>query len=153
MPSHSAAERQALADALADAGPDAPTLCEGWTTADLAAHLVVREQRPDTGPGVLVPAFSPWTERVRTRYARRPYEELVESIRSGPARTSWAALPGVDASLNLAEHFVHCEDVRRAVPGWEPRELPESRQRAFWRILEARGHAFFRRIPVGVTLQ
>jgi uncharacterized protein (TIGR03083 family) len=35
-------ERQALCDTLTELGPDAPTLCEGWTTADLAAHLMVR---------------------------------------------------------------------------------------------------------------
>ncbi len=35
-------ERAALADLMAELGPDAPTLCEGWTTRDLAAHLVVR---------------------------------------------------------------------------------------------------------------
>jgi hypothetical protein len=33
-------ERQTLCDLLADLGPDAPTLCEGWTTLDLAAHLL-----------------------------------------------------------------------------------------------------------------
>jgi len=34
-------------------GPDAPTLCSGWTTGDLAAHLVLREHRPDAAAGVL----------------------------------------------------------------------------------------------------
>ena len=52
MTSHSAAEREALADALASAGPDAPTLCEGWTAHDLAAHLIAREHRPDSTPGI-----------------------------------------------------------------------------------------------------
>ena len=32
---------------LKDLGPNQPTLCEGWRTADLAAHLVLREHRPD----------------------------------------------------------------------------------------------------------
>ena len=32
-------ERQQLADLMASVGPDAPTLCEGWTVRDLAAHL------------------------------------------------------------------------------------------------------------------
>ena len=36
-------ERLELCDLLLELGPDAPTLCEGWTTADLAAHLVLRE--------------------------------------------------------------------------------------------------------------
>ena len=40
-------ERKALADLLAALGPDAPTLCTGWETRDLAAHIVLRERRPD----------------------------------------------------------------------------------------------------------
>ncbi len=36
-------ERAALCDTLERFGPDAPTLCEGWQTIDLAAHLVARE--------------------------------------------------------------------------------------------------------------
>src|SRR5690606_24047731 len=42
MTEHARAERHALADLLMAVGPDAPTLCAGWTTAHLAAHLVVR---------------------------------------------------------------------------------------------------------------
>ena len=48
---HAQDERQALCDLLADIGPDQPTLCTGWRTADLAAHLVLRERRPDAGAG------------------------------------------------------------------------------------------------------
>ncbi len=44
-------ERLLLADLLETAGPDAPTLCEGWRTRDLAAHVVVRERRPDAAGG------------------------------------------------------------------------------------------------------
>jgi uncharacterized protein (TIGR03085 family) len=150
--SHSAQERAALADALAAAGSDAPTLCTGWTARDLAAHLVARERRPDSAPGILVPALSGWTERVRRDYARRPFEHLVDRFRSGPPALSWAALPGVDSATNLTEHFVHCEDVRRAAPGWAPRELPPERQEALWRVLRGRGRWFFRKSPVGVRL-
>ncbi|WP_346995752.1 maleylpyruvate isomerase N-terminal domain-containing protein, partial [Dietzia sp. SLG310A2-38A2] len=39
-------ERSALVETMRAAGPEAPTLCAGWTTRDLAAHLVVREARP-----------------------------------------------------------------------------------------------------------
>src|SRR5262245_9679824 len=39
-------ERAALCDLLDRVGPDRPTLCEGWTTNDLAAHLWVRESDP-----------------------------------------------------------------------------------------------------------
>ena len=39
-------ERAALAALLHETGPDGPTLCEGWQTRDLVAHLVLRERRP-----------------------------------------------------------------------------------------------------------
>ncbi|HBA95165.1 MAG TPA: TIGR03085 family protein, partial [Acidimicrobiaceae bacterium] len=49
------AERAALCDLLLDVGPEAPTLCEGWTAAHMAAHLVLRERRPDVGLGLVLP--------------------------------------------------------------------------------------------------
>jgi len=151
--SHSAAERQALVEALLEAGDRAPTLCEGWTTHDLAAHLVARERRPDSGPGLLVPLFAGHTERIRRAYRRRPYAELVELIRTGPPRLSAFALPGVDAAANLAEHFVHCEDVRRAAPSWQPRMLDADRQDALWKVLSRMAPSALRRSsePVGLV--
>ena len=47
-------ERSSLCDALIQAGPGAPTLCEGWLTRDLAAHVFVRERRPLAMPGILL---------------------------------------------------------------------------------------------------
>ena len=44
-------ERAALVTTMRAVGPDAPTLCGDWTTRDLAAHLVLRERRPDAAPG------------------------------------------------------------------------------------------------------
>ena len=43
MATHALDELQELVDALQAAGPDAATLCEPWTTAELSAHLVLRE--------------------------------------------------------------------------------------------------------------
>jgi uncharacterized protein (TIGR03085 family) len=153
MPSHSAAERAALADALEAAGPIHATLCDGWTTTELAAHLVAREHRPLSAVGVVIPALAGWADRARGRYRDRPYADLVELVRSGPPRTSPMAIPGVDARVNLVEHFVHCEDVRRAGPGWVPRELPTDRQDALWAALRLTGRLNLRRSPVSVTLR
>ena len=50
-------ERNTLCDLFVELGSEAPTLCEGWSTADLAAHLVVRERRPDSGPGLVWPRW------------------------------------------------------------------------------------------------
>ena len=45
-------ERRRFADALLEVGPDAPTLCDGWSTRDLAAHVVLRDRRPDAAGGL-----------------------------------------------------------------------------------------------------
>ena len=146
-------ERAALADLLADLGPDAPTLCEGWATRDLAAHLAVRERRPDATPGVAVRALSPWTERVQAGYAERPYDELVDLVRTGPGRLSPFAVPGMDKLFNTTEYAVHHEDVRRAQPGWAPRDLPRKVQDALWQVVRSRAVLALRRAGCGVVLR
>jgi uncharacterized protein (TIGR03085 family) len=153
-PTPSALERARLADALEAAGPGAPTLCTGWTGLDLAAHLAARERRPDSTPGLLLRPLAGWTEHVRAGYARRPFAELVHLIRTGPPPTSPFALPGADAAGNLAEHFVHCEDVRRGDRSVPPRpaDLPAAVDAALWRFLGTRGRAMFRRARTGVVL-
>lgn len=108
-------ERQQLCDLFEAKGPLAPTLCAGWTTADLAAHLFVREARPWAAVGVAVPQLAHVTERAMdSAKGSLGYGGLVARIRSGPP------LPGrlLDAQLNTLEYFVHHEDVRRA--GSEP---------------------------------
>ena len=147
-------ERAALSDLLDAVGPDAPTLCEGWTTRDLTAHLVIREGRPDANAGIVIPPLSGWTERVQAGAALGDYTELVESVRSGPPTLSFFNLPGVDARANAFEYLVHHEDVRRAQPGWEPRDLPPKVADGIWRRLTKGGGKFlFRRARTGVTLQ
>lgn len=127
---HARAERASLCDLLAEVGPDAPTLCDGWTTALLAAHLVVRERRPDVGPGLVVGgAAARHTARVTARLAERtPFGRLVERLRSGPP--GWVR--PVDGPMNLVEFAVHHEDVRRSVDGWAARPDVGSLQDALW---------------------
>jgi uncharacterized protein (TIGR03085 family) len=148
-----AAERAALADTLDAAGPDRPTLCAGWTSRDLLAHLLVRERRPLAAPGILVPALAPLTERAMRSWADRPWAETVELFRAGPPLWSPYRLPRVDALVNGAEHFVHHEDVRRGEPGWEPRPPDAARDRGIWAILGRAARMLYRRSPVGVTLR
>lgn len=152
MSSHSAHERQALVEALLAAGPTAPTLCEGWTAHDLAAHLVTRERRPDAPSIPVIPFTVRRAESVRRQYLERPFPELVELVRTGPPRLSLFALPGVDARANLGEHFVHCEDVRRGAPGWQPRELPHDLEQALWRMLAAMAKFALRKSAVPIRL-
>lgn len=127
-------ERQRLADLLTAAGPDAPTLCAGWRTLDLAAHLLLREHRPDAGLGIQVRQFAGWTQRVQDGYAARPYEQLLRRFRAGPPRFSLFALPGADEAANTVEYFVHAEDVRRAGP-WEPSVVDPALALALWKRL------------------
>lgn len=150
--SPTANERRTLADALADAGPDAPTLCEGWTAHDLAAHLVAREHRLDAAAGAGGGPLAGWSERVRAGYLRRPFADLVQAFRSGPSGLAWTRLPGIDARANVGEYFVHAEDVRRAQPGWEPRVLSRDVERALWRQVTGVGRLRYRHAPVGVVL-
>lgn len=114
MSNHAQGQRARLAELLTAAGPDSPTLCGGWLTRDLAAHLVMREARPDAAAGIVLPALAGHTERVQARYAALPYEELLRRFREGPPRWSAFALPGADEAANVVEYFVHAEDVRRA---------------------------------------
>ncbi|MFF4239538.1 TIGR03085 family metal-binding protein [Actinomadura geliboluensis] len=145
-------ERLLLADALAEAGPDAATKCAGWTARDLAAHLVVREDRPDAAPGILLPPLAFYTERVRRRTARAvPFDRLVERFRDGPAKFSPYALPGVDKNANGVEFFVHHEDVLRARPDWEPREISPELEEVLWRRIKI-ARFVLRKVQVEVTL-
>ena len=78
-------ERAALVEILRAVGPDAPTLCEGWTTRDLVAHLVVRERRPDALPGLVFGPLASYTARVQNRLAASTkWEDLIELFASGP---------------------------------------------------------------------
>ena len=136
-------ERAALADLLTKLGPDEPTCCEGWTTAHLAAHVVVRDSRPDAMPGFGVERFwadgplSRWShhleDRTRTGTA---YPELVARVRSGPPAWSPVRLTAVDRLVNGSEFVIHHEDVRRAQPGWAPRALPVRDQDELWGLVK-----------------
>jgi uncharacterized protein (TIGR03085 family) len=150
--SYSREERLALCDLLDSTGPEAPTLCTGWLTRDLAAHLVLRERRPDAAAGVLGGPLAGYTARVQQRLGiRLSYAELIQAFRAGPPRLSPFALPGVDEKANTVEYFVHHEDVRRAEPGWEPRPISPGLSRALWDRLRG-ARLFFRKAPVGVEL-
>jgi uncharacterized protein (TIGR03085 family) len=150
---HARRERQELAELMLATGPDAPTLCEGWTTKDLAAHMVIREGRPDAAAGIVLPPLAGWTERVQRAAASQSYPELVRQVRTGPPTLSIYALPGMDAMLNLIEYVVHHEDVLRAQPDWDgPREIPVDLANELWGRLKRMARVMYLRVPVGVTL-
>ena len=63
---------------------DAPTLCDPWTTRDLAAHLVVRERRPDAAIGIVLSKAAGYTDKVQSGVAATEWGALVDTVRSGP---------------------------------------------------------------------
>lgn len=148
MRRHAPGERAALADLLAEVGPDAPTLCEGWTTRDLAAHLVLRASQADAVGGIALPALAPWLRRVQEGIAGRPWETLLTQVRRRP----WWAPGPVDEAANLTEYFVHHEDIRRAQPAWTPRPLPPDLASTVWAGARMRARLVLRRTPASVTV-
>ena len=147
------AQRAEISDLLEQAGPDSPTLCEGWTTRDLAAHLVVRESRPDTALGILGGPLAQWTERVQNGAATEPYDKLVRLIRGGPPIWSAFRLPIVDGQANTIEYYVHAEDVRRAQEGWQPKQLDPELADFIWDRLKTAGRVMFNKVKTGVVLR
>ena len=144
-------ERAALVAMLREQAPDAPTLCDGWDARDLAAHLVVRERRLDAAPGILIPAFADYTERVQKNVASSTdWDELVGQVASGPPLYSPFKL--LDPIANVAEMFIHHEDVRRARPGWEPRPLDEQTASSLRRPVQMMARMTLRRAPATVVL-
>lgn len=153
MSTHAKRERLLLADLLESAGPDAPTLCENWTTRDLAAHVAVRERRADAAVGLLAKPLAARLERVQAEYAAKPYAELLQLIRSGPPKLSPFSLKQIDELSNTVEFYVHAEDVRRAQPDWAPREVDPILADALWSRLERMARALGRKSPVGLVLR
>ncbi len=149
-------ERAALADLLDAVGPDAPTCCEGWTTAHLAAHLAVRDRRPDAGPGYALETL-PVGRRLHEHSARleerlrtgTPYAQVVGQVRGGAPPWTPMGWPVIGDLVNAGEFAIHHEDVRRARPGWQPRVLPQADRDQLWRTATL----FARRVRGGVVLR
>jgi uncharacterized protein (TIGR03085 family) len=146
-------ERQQLCDLFERIGPDAPTLCEGWKTKDLAVHLVVRERRPDALAGRLVKSLAQRGERIEAELREQSWPELIDLVRQGPPKWNPLGIGPVDEVVNTAEFYVHHEDVRRAQPDWQPRPSDPEREEALWKALGKIAKVFYGRSPVGVVLR
>lgn len=151
--SFSQRERAALCDLFDRVGPDHPTLCEGWATYDLAAHLWVRESDPLAGPGLMISALNDTTERRMSHAKQRwSYPELVDKVRNGPPTLSIFSMPKIGQGINAVEYFVHHEDVRRAAADWQPRDLAAVDQDELWGRLKLLARGLVRGAPDGVVL-
>jgi uncharacterized protein (TIGR03085 family) len=132
-------ERMEVCDLLLELGPDAPTLCEGWTTADLAAHLVLREH------------FHRWSDAQRAVEKAKGLPAIVARLRAGAPLIPWR-LPGIRSVFNGLEYFIHHEDVRRA-NGRDPRAPMADLEALSWRMVGYSARSVARRIrPYGIEL-
>lgn len=112
-------QRDRLCDVLEAAGPDAPTLCTGWTAGDLAAHLWILDHDPVGWIGVGIgPLERIHTARIARARDRMPHGEILAALRAGDG--SLACMP-TDAREGhrhaLGEYAVHTQDVLRAAEG------------------------------------
>jgi uncharacterized protein (TIGR03085 family) len=150
--SYAKLERRQLADLLEKLGPDVPTLCEGWTTRDLAAHLVVRERRPDAAASNIVKPLREHGEHVRLAKAAEPYSSVLQQLRRPPA---WSPVsnPLTDEIFNAGEFFIHHEDALRGREGWAPRTLDPGQEQALWRTLKITGKIALRRLGVPAKIR
>ena len=148
-----ARERSELCDLFLAVGPDAPTLCVGWTTLDLAAHLVVREHDPRSGFAILGGERFATLEHSLMDGARSlGYERLVDRLRAGPPLVPWR-LPVLRQFLNLTEWFVHHEDVRRPA-GEAPRSDRPDLDSTLWTMLRWGSRLMLRKVRgAGVALE
>jgi uncharacterized protein (TIGR03085 family) len=133
-------EREALCDLMAELGPDAPTLCEGWDTIDLAAHLVLREH------------FTRRTDEHMAAEKAKGLPALIERLRGGPPPVPWR-IPGLRTLMNGLEYFIHHEDVRRANGLGRRTDRPDLDALA-WRMCGFAGRRAARQIrPCGLELR
>lgn len=152
MTNLAASERASLSDLLDRVGRAMPTLCEGWQTRDLVAHLVLRESRPDAALGVVISPLAGWTARLQKKLLRKDYTDLVNRLRSGPPRWSPYHPRRVDELLNSIEYFVHHEDVRRAAPQWEPRVFDTATNALLWKRSTQMAKHVLKSAPGGIEL-
>lgn len=151
--------RNDLVTVLERVGPGLPTLCEGWNTEHMLAHLILRETRPDVAAGVILPPLSRRTE-AKT-------EELAEELSNGQAFSRGvtdfeSARPltrrnaSVDENVNYLEYIVHREDILRgsaqAVEMNSGRAADEEEQAKIWAALVKRAPMMSKDYPDGLTL-
>lgn len=140
-------ERDVLVDALTAAGPGAPTLCEGWRTEHLAAHVLLRERDPLAAAGIVIPALHARTEAATIAAgdaAADPdgYARLVALL--GRGTPPWSPVAWAGDAAQLIEMFVHAEDVRRGAGPAPVRLLPPGEVDALWGLLRRGARLMYR---------
>ncbi|MGI8578038.1 MAG: TIGR03085 family metal-binding protein [Nocardioidaceae bacterium] len=144
-------ERAQLCDLFDVVGPSAHTLSGDWDTHHLVAHLAAREGTPLGFLKVVRPKVG--EEAVNELVAEHDYSTLVNQIRGGPPRLSVFGTEFTDRQANTLEFFIHHEDVHRAMPEWNARQLPGWVEDEIWSRLKFFARGLMRKAPVGVRLE
>ena len=136
---------RAVVASCADDEWESPTRCEGWTVADVAAHVtgVMADITAGRLEGV---DTQPWYDRQVAERRDHPQQMIIDELDDVIGATSglldlfdeaaWSgpAAPGVDGTLGAAMQalwagiYIHVEDVLAAV-GREPQRGPGLRSR------------------------
>lgn len=140
-------------DALDLVGPEARTLCEGWTAHDLAIHLWTLKRDPLGWPGQVVPFLAATAARRAELIRRRwPFAELVARLRAEQGAIACMPLDRFEGHRHaLGEYFVHTQDVVRA-NGLAREEPGEELEEALWLRVQVAGRQLHRRAP-GIVLE
>jgi uncharacterized protein (TIGR03083 family) len=137
-----AGEYLALTAALEEAGPaawDAPSLCVGWRTREVVAHMTM-PARYD-GPAFMAELaaaggdFTRLSDTVAARDGALPAATLLDDLRS-PVLHAWQP-PGGGMQGALTHCVIHALDITEAVP--LDRRVPDDRMRAVLGAIEAGG--------------
>jgi len=136
-------ERGALCETLDAVGPEGPTLCEGWLAADVAAHLVIFDRRPDGAPGIGIGGvFGRHTLKLMERFKDRGFDWMVDKLRGGPPRVHGLWPLG---AVSVFENWAHHEDVRRGA-GSAPRPEDSEIDDMLWKLTGMVGRLVVRRV-------
>lgn len=138
-----ARERDELVATLREVGPSAPTLCAGWSAADIGAHLAISEQAWGVplfvfnGVRLVLPArltrrlidgAQGTGDRLNARMLGRGWDAVLARLESGPPRLyRYGSL----ARLRTVEEWIHHEDVRRG-SGLPARRMAPAYEAALW---------------------
>ena len=91
-------------------------------------------------------------KRCKTTSHRTPTgTNCFDKVASGPPL--YSPLKLLDPVANVAEMFIHHEDVRRAQPGWEPRVLESALAGSLRRTLPLMGRLTLAKVPGRVALR
>lgn len=109
------AARDRFAAAARVTGPEAPTLCDGWTVRHLVGHLLTLRSDPLSWPGIALPRFAALTQRRMAAATASGFDAAVERLATrSPFMPPVFETPRSSWTHHLGEYVVHTEDIVRA---------------------------------------